>query len=214
MAVSEVGRPTSPASACLPVRMRAAWRVDASQGGRRRVVARASGAVEAVNSRAEPNNDGSVGLKYVNPHLEVLVTAATATGAEAAAAGGLLVTAVDGVTGRAILRRRLPHGTAPARATVSENWVVVSAWNARAQRTEVTVLALLHGAQPGWSTLTCTDKTPSVLRHADLTHTHLSLPPLPLHHFTCYPCRRASAEGPQPAVCAARDAGGRIFVAP
>lgn len=151
LAVSEVGAVPSSSSAsaasaaCLPVTLREVWRVDASQGGRRAVVARASGAVEAVNSRAEPNNDGSVGLKYVNPHLEVLVTAA-AEGSDDAAVSGLLVTAVDGVTGRAILRRRLSHAAAPARATVSENWVVVSAWNARAHRTEITVLALLHGA--------------------------------------------------------------------
>mmetsp|Transcript_27926 Transcript_27926/g.83690 ORF Transcript_27926/g.83690 Transcript_27926/m.83690 type:complete len:306 (+) Transcript_27926:1356-2273(+) len=103
--------------------------------------------------------DDALLLKYLNPHLVAIVTESQG-GSEAplldprlrAAANdsqaeppSLFVTLVDTVSASVVHRASVPHGGAPARAIVSENWVVYSYWNHKAKRAEVGALTLVEG---------------------------------------------------------------------
>lgn len=105
--------------------------------------------------------DDSLLLKYVNPHLVAVVAGApgptaggfergryggAAPAAAPAAAAGLTLFLIDGVTGRVLHTRRHGGASGPCALTRHDNWVVYTYWNARARRPEVASAALYEGA--------------------------------------------------------------------
>lgn len=115
---------------------------------------------ETVSSKAHILGDDAILLKYLNPHLAA-VCVVSAGGAHAplldtklrpATADqplleppSLYVSLIDVVASKIVARVAHPHGAAPCRLTLSENWVVYSYWNSKAKRTEVGSLTLHEG---------------------------------------------------------------------
>lgn len=115
---------------------------------------------ETVSSKAHILGDDAILLKYLNPHLAA-VCVVSAGGANAPLLDpklrpattdqplleppSLYVSLVDVVASKIVARVAHPHGAAPCRLTLSENWVVYSYWNSKAKRTEVGSLTLHEG---------------------------------------------------------------------
>lgn len=117
---------------------------------------------DKVTSRAYVLGDKSLLLKYLNPNLVVVVTECfesqlssaeniVEVGEENAGVSHLVVSALDTVTGRVIYRYEIAHGgpVSPAldrghsvHAEIVEHAIVVTYWNYKAQRTELSSLML------------------------------------------------------------------------
>ncbi len=111
-----------------------------------------------VSTAAHVLGDDALLLKYLNPHLLIVLT--TSKGGESAplldvslrsegedqvAPPSLTVTLIDVVAASVAHRVVVPHGSAPASATLSENFVAYTYWNAKAKRSEVGAISLHEG---------------------------------------------------------------------
>lgn len=85
-------------------------------------------AADRVVVSAEAAGDGGVLVKYLNPHLIAVATACREP-EQACAAPGLQLLAVDGVSGRVLLRRAIATGSGPVALAVSENLLLCTYWN-------------------------------------------------------------------------------------
>ena len=116
---------------------------------------------EKVTSRAYVLGDKSLLLKYLNPNLVVVVTecfesqpsageGAVEVSEEDTGVAHLVVSALDTVTGRVIYRYEIAHGgpVSPSgrahsvRTEIIEHAIIVTYWNYKAQRTELSSLML------------------------------------------------------------------------
>lgn len=94
---------------------------------------------DAISSNARMLGDGSLLVKYVNPHLIGLATFDAAT--------GLKTYLIDTVVGRIVHRFSHREGTGPVHMVRFENWLVYSFWNTKTKRNEL-VSATLYDKQP------------------------------------------------------------------
>ena len=124
-------------------------------------------------SAAQILGDDSLLLKYLNPHLIVVITglagpvaaageravidaharavlpaigAPGAASSDASPAAPLTVRLIDGVTGRVLHVQRHAGASGPVSLVRHEHWVVCTYWNARLRRPEVATMALFEGA--------------------------------------------------------------------
>ena len=114
-----------------------------------------------VSSKAHVLGDDALLLKYLNPHLAVVLSSSPGGApaplldaklrvADVAAEDQvepptLYVTLVDVVKASVAHRVAVPHGGAPAKAILNENWVIYSYWNHKAKRAELGSLSLHEG---------------------------------------------------------------------
>lgn len=96
---------------------------------------------DVVLERTNTLGDHSLLLKYLNPSALLLVT----QGADASGSKALVVSIVDGASAKVLYRASQPYGEGPVSAVVIENHFLVSYWNAKAQRTELSSVALYEG---------------------------------------------------------------------
>jgi hypothetical protein len=127
---------------------------------------------EKTHAAAESLGDDSLLLKYLNPHMLVVITASgdrvaagaaregerglTATGAGASKAGKkagekeapktITVHLIDSVSGDIVHRTTHSNAAGPISSVRSENWVFYSYWNTKARRVEMASMALYEGA--------------------------------------------------------------------
>jgi hypothetical protein len=111
-----------------------------------------------VSTAAHVLGDDALLLKYLNPHLLIVLTTSKggesaplldvslrAEGEDQVAPPSLTVTLIDVVAASVAHRVVVPHGSAPASATLSENFVAYTYWNAKAKRSEVGAISLHEG---------------------------------------------------------------------
>lgn len=112
-----------------------------------------------VSTAAHVLGDDALLLKYLNPHLLIVLTASPGgaaaplldaslradDGEAQVAPPSLTVTLIDVVAASVAHRVVVPHGTGPASATLSENFVAYTYWNAKAKRSEVGAVSLHEG---------------------------------------------------------------------
>lgn len=137
--------------------------IDASEAKADRVVAVAyPSAHDKVISRAYILGDKSLFLKYLNPNMAVVVTEsvdlsgssvdidvnASSTEEYNGVLKRLTVSVIDTVTGNVIYRYLIPNGgggVGMVKAEIIEHNVIVTYWNNKAQRTELSSLTLYEG---------------------------------------------------------------------
>ncbi|KAJ8601198.1 hypothetical protein CTAYLR_003237 [Chrysophaeum taylorii] len=114
-------------------------------------------AAETVSAKSHILGDDAILLKYLNPHLCAVCTVSAGGPAPLldpklrtsqspdVEPPSLYVTLVDAVASKVVARVAHPHGAAPCRVAVSENWVVYSYWNSKAKRNELGSLSLHEG---------------------------------------------------------------------
>lgn len=109
---------------------------------------------DAVHSRHTTLGDDSLLLKYLNTHVMLIASVSPPDAAEAyfsaqedraAAEIRLHLTLVDIVSAKVIYRGSLESATAPVHAVIVENSVVVTFWNVKAKRCEMSSIALFEG---------------------------------------------------------------------
>ena len=117
-------------------------------------------------------------MKYVNPHTVLLAyfSPKTSAGASAEAASSegspLYAAVVDTVSGKILYRVLLCNtASAPVHALLVENHVIVTYWNAKAKRTELSSTALYEGMVDvfGLSPLSYFAALPQQVRDANLS---------------------------------------------
>lgn len=82
--------------------------------------------------------DQSLLLKYINPHSATVVSYSEED-------HSLVTTVVDTVSARVLYRALIPYGSEPVSAVTIENHVVVSYWNAKSMRPEMSSVMLVEG---------------------------------------------------------------------
>jgi len=109
---------------------------------------------DPINSRSIILGDDSVLLKYSNPHTLLVATVSPPAAAfpyynpkddAEASAIRLHVSLIDSVSARIIYRGTIESGSAPVHAVLVENNLVVTYWNAKAKRTELSSVSLFEG---------------------------------------------------------------------
>ena len=109
---------------------------------------------DPVHSRYTTLGDDSLLLKYLNTHVMLIASVSPPDAAEAyfsaqedraAAEIRLHLTLVDVVSAKVIYRGSLESATAPVHAIIVENSIVVTFWNAKAKRCEMSSIALFEG---------------------------------------------------------------------
>jgi hypothetical protein len=93
---------------------------------------------DAVLSRVSTLGDQSLLLKYLNPHAATVVS-------RTALEDSLVVTVVDTVSARILYRGVVPAGSEPVNVVMIENHVVVTYWNSKAVRPELSSIVLYEG---------------------------------------------------------------------
>ncbi|CAG9465961.1 unnamed protein product [Pedinophyceae sp. YPF-701] len=100
---------------------------------------------EPIYSGSRPSISGALSFKYTNPNTAVVVSNddSVADGA----APGLLVQAVDTVTGRVLFSQQHAGATGPVQALFGEHWVVYHYWSTANGRSEVAVVDFVDGSK-------------------------------------------------------------------
>jgi hypothetical protein len=91
-----------------------------------------------VSSRVSSLGDHSLLLKYLNPHTVAITTLSEVD-------RQLTLTLIDSVSLRILYRAALTQGEEPVHTVIIENFVVVTYWNTKAQRGEMSTIALYEG---------------------------------------------------------------------
>lgn len=108
-------------------------------------------ALDPVHSRFSILGDDSVLIKYLNPHIVAITSISTnqesdnTTGGPSAVDSTVYLTLVDTTTGKIITRLTLESASTPVHSLIVENHVVVTYWNTKAKRTELSSIALYEG---------------------------------------------------------------------
>jgi len=110
---------------------------------------------DAVSSNARMLGDGSLLVKYVNPHMIGVVTYEFT--------GGVKSHLIDTVSGRIIQRFSHRDAVEPVHAVRFENWFVYSMWNAKSKRNEIFSATLYEKQAIGKRALNPWSKVPEAL---------------------------------------------------
>jgi len=111
---------------------------------------------DPVESPARVLGDDSLLLKYLNPHMVVIVSEkrqnsdgnwdhGNDVGEDHVNIDELFVTVVDTVSAEVVHRFSIMHAVAPVHVAVVENSIFTSYWNAKAQRSEISSVSLYEG---------------------------------------------------------------------
>jgi hypothetical protein len=105
---------------------------------------------DPLHSRAYVLGDDSLLLKYTNPNVRAVVTASEAVGSGAGAGEQerdslIHVTVVDTVSGKVLFRSIHEDARAPVHGVFIENNLVISYWNDKAKRTELSSTLFFEG---------------------------------------------------------------------
>jgi len=92
----------------------------------------------ALNNPGIKQGDGSVLIKYVNPHLMLVLTENDQ--------GELLATILDGVSGKVCKRMSHKNATGPVQAVLFDHMVVYTYFNYESKRTELSSVGLYEGS--------------------------------------------------------------------
>lgn len=109
-----------------------------------RLVASASPPLDdTLYSKVVVMGDDSLLLKYINPHLRVVVTIRRAVSDEDFTL--LTVNAIDTVSAKIVYRSIIEDAQEPVYASIVENNFIVSYWNSKAKRAELSSVSLYEG---------------------------------------------------------------------
>ena len=84
---------------------------------------------DTIDSTYTILGDDSVLLKYLNPHMSVVVTLSLST--ISSQEDMMFVSLVDTITGKIIMRIEQENAVAPIHSLIMENHVVVTYWNSK-----------------------------------------------------------------------------------
>ena len=93
---------------------------------------------DAHSKRTITLGDQSLLLKYINPHSATVVSYSEED-------HSLVTTIVDIISARVLYRALIPYGSEPVSAVMIENHVIVSYWNAKSMRPELSSIMLVEG---------------------------------------------------------------------
>ena len=91
---------------------------------------------DVIDKRFSVLGDDSILLKYLNPHVALVLTQGNAT---------LFASVIDTASGKIMYRIAHESGAAPVHAVLVENVCVYTYWNDNARRTELSTVALYEG---------------------------------------------------------------------
>jgi hypothetical protein len=87
-------------------------------------------AEEPVSTAAVVLGDDSLLTKYLNPHL-LAVVSTSGDAYDSSNTSSVELRLVDGILGKLVWSRAIPHASAPVHIARSENTIVLTFWNAK-----------------------------------------------------------------------------------
>lgn len=101
---------------------------------------------DSIDSRFTILGDDSILLKYLNPHIALILTATNINDKSSSnETSTLYATVVDTISAKVIYRIAHESGSGPVNAVIVENSIVYTYWNSLAKRTELSSIALYEG---------------------------------------------------------------------
>lgn len=103
--------------------------------------------METVDKRFTVLGDDSILLKYLNPHIALVITETKIINDEKSSnqTSTLYATVIDTVSAKVIYRIEHDSGAGPVHAVFVENAIIYTYWNSLAKRTELSSIALYEG---------------------------------------------------------------------
>ena len=93
---------------------------------------------DIIPKRTTTLGDQSLLLKYLNPNSATIISISDEE-------HSLVVTVVDTISARVLYRALIPYGGEPVNAIMIENHVVLSYWNTKSMRPEISSIMLVEG---------------------------------------------------------------------
>jgi len=103
--------------------------------------------IDTIDKRFTVLGDDSILLKYLNPHIALIITETKIMTEEKSSnqTSILYATVIDTVSAKIIYRLEHDSGSGPVHAVFVENSIVYTYWNSLAKRTELSSIALYEG---------------------------------------------------------------------